>query len=178
MDLKLVQNKLIGNEEQRAVSPVIGVILMVAITVILAAVIAAFVLDMGSGVEQNAQAGANVEFDSTNEQLSVTYSTSQNADYIVATFTDDEGDNAEYQLDSPGSKVTLSDLSGSDSDETITATHSKSGSVTDNNPVDGESAGASNAFGISPNSDEEMSIIVTAVKGDTKTVIAEDSGTV
>ncbi|WP_254766872.1 type IV pilin [Salinilacihabitans rarus] len=40
--------KLIGDEEERAVSPVIGVILMVAITVILAAVIAAFVLDMGN----------------------------------------------------------------------------------------------------------------------------------
>jgi len=39
--------KLVGNEEERAVSPVIGVILMVAITVILAAVIAAFVLDIG-----------------------------------------------------------------------------------------------------------------------------------
>ena len=42
--------KLLGNEEERAVSPVIGVILMVAITVILAAVIAAFVLDMGDSV--------------------------------------------------------------------------------------------------------------------------------
>ncbi|WP_255169852.1 type IV pilin [Natrononativus amylolyticus] len=40
--------KLIGNKEERAVSPVIGVILMVAITVILAAVIAAFVMDIGT----------------------------------------------------------------------------------------------------------------------------------
>ena len=38
------------NEE--AVSPVIGVILMVAITVILAAVIAAFVFNMGGGAEK------------------------------------------------------------------------------------------------------------------------------
>ena len=41
--------KLRENEE--AVSPVIGVILMVAITVILAAVIAAFVFGMGSSVQ-------------------------------------------------------------------------------------------------------------------------------
>ena len=47
MDLTKYRNKLIGNEDERAVSPVIGVILMVAITVILAAVIAAFVLDIG-----------------------------------------------------------------------------------------------------------------------------------
>ena len=40
--------------EDRAVSPVIGVILMVAITVILAAVIGAFVLDLGQGIQQSA----------------------------------------------------------------------------------------------------------------------------
>jgi len=39
-----------------AVSPVIGVILMVAITVILAAVIGAFVLDIGNQQEQTPQA--------------------------------------------------------------------------------------------------------------------------
>lgn len=38
-------------ENEEAVSPVIGVILMVAITVILAAVIAAFVFGMGSNVQ-------------------------------------------------------------------------------------------------------------------------------
>ena len=41
--------KQLGTEE-RGVSPVIGVILMVAITVILAAVIGGFVLQLGSGV--------------------------------------------------------------------------------------------------------------------------------
>lgn len=49
----------------RAVSPVIGVILMVAITVILAAVIGTFVLDLGSSVGDTApQASISVE-DST-----------------------------------------------------------------------------------------------------------------
>jgi flagellin-like protein len=42
--------KFVKNED--AVSPVIGVILMVAITVILAAVIAAFVFNMGGGAEK------------------------------------------------------------------------------------------------------------------------------
>jgi flagellin-like protein len=42
--------------DDEAVSPVIGVILMVAITVILAAVIGAFVLDIGSGQEKVPQA--------------------------------------------------------------------------------------------------------------------------
>jgi len=47
--MRSISKKLVGTEEERAVSPVIGVILMVAITVILAAVIAAFVLDIGPG---------------------------------------------------------------------------------------------------------------------------------
>ena len=49
MNASTIPKKLIGSEDERAVSPVIGVILMVAITVILAAVIAAFVLDIGPG---------------------------------------------------------------------------------------------------------------------------------
>jgi len=58
-------------ENEDAVSPVIGVILMVAITVILAAVIAAFVFGMGSSV-------------GTTKTVAVT--ASQNGDDIVLTY--------------------------------------------------------------------------------------------
>jgi flagellin-like protein len=52
--------------EDRAVSPVIGVILMVAITVILAAVIGTFVLGLGDQVSDNApQASFSFEFNDT-----------------------------------------------------------------------------------------------------------------
>jgi len=54
-----------SNAEDRAVSPVIGVILMVAITVILAAVIGTFVLGLGESVEQNPTAGVTVEGDNS-----------------------------------------------------------------------------------------------------------------
>ena len=51
--------------DDTAVSPVIGVILMVAITVILAAVIGTFVLGLGDQVSDSApQASFNFEFDS------------------------------------------------------------------------------------------------------------------
>jgi len=51
----------------RAVSPVIAVILMVAITVILAAVIATFVLSLGSSVSETApQANFDFTFDNDN----------------------------------------------------------------------------------------------------------------
>lgn len=48
---KTMKLKMLGGDD-RAVSPVIGVILMVAITVILAAVIGTFVLDLGKSVGQ------------------------------------------------------------------------------------------------------------------------------
>ncbi|MUV50753.1 type IV pilin [Haloarcula sp. CBA1122] len=60
-----------------AVSPVIGVILMVAITVILAAVIATFVLGLGDQVSNTApQASFSTEYDSSaddNGQVTVTH---------------------------------------------------------------------------------------------------------
>jgi len=63
-----ITQKLVGAEEERAVSPVIGVILMVAITVILAAVIAAFVLDIGPG---DADPNAAVEVDGNGESADI-----------------------------------------------------------------------------------------------------------
>ncbi|WP_096391367.1 type IV pilin [Halopenitus persicus] len=61
--------------DDRAVSPVIGVILMVAITVILAAVIGTFVLGMGDDL-QNTQptASFNMDFDTTPDPNAVTIS--------------------------------------------------------------------------------------------------------
>ncbi|MFD1587195.1 type IV pilin [Halorientalis brevis] len=55
-----------------AVSPVIGVILMVAITVILAAVIATFVLGLGEQVSSTAPQ-ASVTFEYSNENLTATH---------------------------------------------------------------------------------------------------------
>ncbi|GAA0670119.1 type IV pilin N-terminal domain-containing protein [Natronoarchaeum mannanilyticum] len=57
MDLK----QLFADDD--AVSPVIGVILMVAITVILAAVIGAFVLDIGGSQEATPQASWSYSYD-------------------------------------------------------------------------------------------------------------------
>ncbi|QRV14715.1 type IV pilin [Haloterrigena salifodinae] len=82
MDLSKYRNKLVGSEEERAVSPVIGVILMVAITVILAAVIAAFVLDMGDSMGSGP----------TNAAVSADVSDSEN----TTTLTVDEMGDAEH----------------------------------------------------------------------------------
>ena len=133
MDGKTIRRKLIGNDEQRAVSPVIGVILMVAITVILAAVIAAFVLDMGSGMEKSANAGVNTEVDNSNNKVTVSVKTMGNAEKIilrgdVGTKVDsvEGGDGTSgYQEDGDkltkaGSSITLNYGSSSSDSGTIT----------------------------------------------------------
>jgi flagellin-like protein len=57
-----------------AVSPVIGVILMVAITVILAAVIGTFVLGLGGSVQQNApQASFTFDYDESSNIVTITH---------------------------------------------------------------------------------------------------------
>jgi flagellin-like protein len=58
--------------EDRAVSPVIGVILMVAITVILAAVIGTFVLGLGDQVSESAPQ-AQFTFDQNTTDITVTH---------------------------------------------------------------------------------------------------------
>nr|WP_256488537.1 type IV pilin N-terminal domain-containing protein [Halohasta salina] len=65
--------ELFADDSDRGVSPVIGVILMVAITVILAAVIGAFVLGLGDQVSNNApQASFSFDFNSTADPSNVT----------------------------------------------------------------------------------------------------------
>jgi len=70
-------------DDNRAVSPVIGVILMVAITVILAAVIGTFVLGLGDQV-QSTTPQASFGFDSSDAKQKVTI-THQSGDTIEAT---------------------------------------------------------------------------------------------
>lgn len=132
-------------DEERGVSPVIGVILMVAITVILAAVIAAFVLDLGQGQSANAQVGLDISQDGS--EVSVQRIDEGNAEsiYISATTSadtywvtssgglDSTKSNRGSQLASVGDKVTLETDSSSNPDisndiTTITITAQVDGS--------------------------------------------------
>lgn len=72
---------------ERAVSPVIGVILMVAITVILAAVIGAFVIGLGDQVQETAP---NAQF---------TFDYEGNAGDILVTVTHDGGQTIDTSTD-------------------------------------------------------------------------------
>ena len=59
--------------DDEAVSPVIGVILMVAITVILAAVIGTFVLGIGQDQQTTPQATFEFDYDSNTPELVITH---------------------------------------------------------------------------------------------------------
>jgi flagellin-like protein len=95
------------------VSPVVGVILMVAVTVILAAVIGTFVLDLGTNTNENVNAG--VSMDETNEGVEIQWIDRGNADQIEVLIN--------------GSKVSGSELTSVGNSVTITAEANKTVSV-------------------------------------------------
>ncbi|WP_345779781.1 type IV pilin N-terminal domain-containing protein [Halosolutus halophilus] len=90
---------------------------MVAITVILAAVIAGFVLDLGGGLNENANAGVDFDVDNSNNEITVTVASMGNSDHIEL-----RGDaDTSKTLDKVGSSVTLTGSDRSSSSGTITA---------------------------------------------------------
>lgn len=116
MDLKKLKPKLIGDEDERAVSPVIGVVLMVAVTVILAAVIAAFVMGMGDDMESSQEATGAASFDvNDGEGVTVSLASEGNAEYweVRGSIYDSDGgepvSSDDYPtIDGAGDSLTLS----------------------------------------------------------------------
>jgi len=106
-----------------AVSPVIGVILMVAITVILAAVIGTFVLGLGDNVNQNAQAGVTVE-KTGDSSAEAQLNSIQRANSFSIQIEDpnDSGASKTGSLSDVGDTVTFSGLEDGDK-ITVTATY-------------------------------------------------------
>ncbi|MFU1782401.1 type IV pilin [Haloarcula japonica] len=123
MDIK----QLIHDDD--AVSPVIGVILMVAITVILAAVIASFVLGLGDQAQQaTPQASFSWEYDSSGPEVTITHdggdtiagdelyvrgSLNSNGDSIDDTWKSQSGGTTEVTA---GNSITVDTYSGSNID--------------------------------------------------------------
>lgn len=93
-------------DEDRGVSPVIGVILMVAITVILAAVIATFVMNMGptETTMPNAQFNFDADDTSGNDQID-TVEIEHNGGGAV------DSDNVDIQADDDGGTPTINSFS-------------------------------------------------------------------
>jgi flagellin-like protein len=92
--------ELFTDDSDRGVSPVIGVILMVAITVILAAVIGAFVLGLGDQVSNNApQASFSFEFNSTSSNVTVTHNGGDDIEGSSVTVTNESDGEVTFSAD-------------------------------------------------------------------------------
>lgn len=156
--------------DNRAVSPVIGVILMVAITVILAAVIGTFIIGLGDNIETNVQAGATVNEIPSDDRVAFAFNSNQNADYLELTVTDEQGQSVVYELGSVGSKVVLyATGSGSVTDETL------SGDVTaDSSNTLESNSGETDNFNLVAGSDTDLSVTITAHKGQQSTTIISE----
>jgi flagellin-like protein len=99
------------NDAERAVSPVIGVILMVAVTVILAATAGAFLFGFGNANDEEVQAGVSVTGQNSDE-TTVTWTSEGSATSI--TFNPDTNVTGALELTSIGDSTTI-DTSGSGS---------------------------------------------------------------
>ena len=82
--------------EERAVSPVIGVILMVAITVILAAVVGSFVLGLGGETESTPQASLNFQLTDSDANVSVEHRGGDSFNLTNVDIAGDLDDDAEW----------------------------------------------------------------------------------
>ncbi|SEL48967.1 type IV pilin [Haloferax larsenii] len=119
--------------EDRAVSPVIGVILMVAITVILAAVIGTFVLGLGDQVQETAPQ-ASFAFDYDGSDLVITHESGEAINNQSVTIVDPSGttawndsiNNGDGKI-TAGESNTLTSLNANDGDTVRIVWTSESG---------------------------------------------------
>jgi flagellin-like protein len=152
-------------EDDDAVSPVIGVILMVAITVILAAVIASFVLGLGGSTQQTPQASFSWDYQDG----------SGSAGDGVAQVSHDGGDSIPSQeLYFRGSGLHGSsgatDPQVYDGNQQWPAANA-TGSMGDQSAVVG-----GNTVGVVVSSDFELSLVWEPQEGDTSATLSEQTG--
>jgi flagellin-like protein len=167
-----------------AVSPVIGVILMVAITVILAAVIASFVLGLGSQTQTTPQASLAIDYSESGTPIGG----SSNYDGNL-TVTHDSGDsvlNSELYVrgenfcDSnagTGTAPANDTWAGYDDSSATCGSSSPDPSSTTSGETEGESAVvAGDRLRTGANDDYDVSVVFEANEGDSSSTLATDSG--
>ena len=164
MDIK----QLIHDDD--AVSPVIGVILMVAITVILAAVIASFVLGLGDQAQQaTPQASFSFDYDS---------SVGGQSDSGALTITHDGGDTLEagtLYLRGDGIVTDGTDGLNRGTEVDYTDTDAKWSDTSKYGGTTSEiSAGNSIIAGV--DSDYDLNVVYEPPEGDSSATLAQDTG--
>ena len=117
------------SENERGVSPVIGVILMVAITVILAAVIGTFVLGLGDNVNSTPQASWDFEEDGGDVIITHNGGDTINGDRLSVTGAADDDSIFDSDTVTAGSSATVS---GPTSGETLRLVYTAEGGDSSN----------------------------------------------
>ncbi|WP_232700496.1 type IV pilin [Halobacterium wangiae] len=118
----------VPDADERGVSPVIGVILMVAITVILAAVIATFVLGFPDQVSESVNAGADIS-KSSDGNATVTWISQGNAEYLNVTAKNTDASNP-VQLKQVGESVKVTGNTAGVSTNIVVTAYGESGTGT------------------------------------------------
>jgi flagellin-like protein len=121
--------KQIIQDDSQAVSPVIGVILMVAITVILAAVIATFVLGLGEQVSDTApQVSFDFDYDESNGELTITH---EGGDDVSASemFVRGSGSDGDWSSDGADTSVSYGDNTDINAGNSVTVSVSSDDTV-------------------------------------------------
>jgi flagellin-like protein len=156
MELKEV---LRGGTDDRAVSPVIGVILMVAITVILAAVIGTFVLGLGENV-QSTNPSASFGFDyAEGSTTNGDFSGSNSGDGLL-TVTHESGDTLSAD------RISVSGSSVSSAGGDLTSAGFSSGSE----------VSAGDSFTLRINNEDTVRIVWTSEGGDNSATLGTFTG--
>jgi flagellin-like protein len=118
-------------DDDRGVSPVIGVILMVAITVILAAVIGGFVLNLGGDLQSTPQAQLSIEkqVDDSGTNIVIEHNGggALDADDFIIQYDDSDRDVWSDEL-SVGESHEVED-GANDGEHTVTVIHEPSDSI-------------------------------------------------
>ncbi len=109
------------NEPNRAVSPVIGVVLMVAITIILAAVIGTFVLGLSPDAHQTAIATISIDGDAGDGNITLVHEGGEALDLaehtVVVDGSSTDGNASMTETLEPGERKLVTELDAAD--ETI-----------------------------------------------------------
>lgn len=142
------------NRDDAAVTPVIGIILMVALTVILAAVTGTFVLGIADNMSEGVQAGADTTFEK--ERVTVVYISNKNAEHLNVTFTG-WGHEGVAQLNTTGARTTLTPTGFN-----VSGKAWKPEDITNSNNL--------------PDRGDEVTVTVVAERGNEAAVILDETG--
>ncbi|MUV50755.1 type IV pilin [Haloarcula sp. CBA1122] len=167
MDIK----QLIHDDD--AVSPVIGVILMVAITVILAAVIASFVLGLGDQAQQaTPQASFSWDFDESTgaDGYGVVNIIHDGGDTINGNELYVRGEGITDADDTGGADITDSSKYDLDSDTSGDATFGNS------NTIGASEVSAGTSMNVAVTDAYDLRVVYETAEGDSSATLAQDSG--